>query len=606
MSYIVNSKHKLTLKFSGDRIIYWSDSENAWKISWFDHNLHIIKHKKIQVSDILDKEEALKHIEEFKNTIKFPHILEITLDDYMKISKSNKKSLMGFKTDGIHWPKKDLPLDPYFMGLWLGDGINDGMSFALCPETDPEIITYILEWCEENYCELIHDDIYRFRIRRRGMELGRLAIGHGSTSLDCKGCIKQKCNLCDLPNKPYTNNNETLNKNPLKVVLDNYNLTRNSKYIPSDYLINDRDTRLKLLAGIIDTDGHVCNNGKRIQIPQANHTLAKQIKFLASSLGFITNINNVKKKNITFGDGIYKDYPDHLCINISGEKLYEIPTRISRKKCYSSESNKDQLRTHINVKQLDKGNYYGWSVSDNKRFLLSDFTVVRNCDQMWCVSEGCNTAFSWNSGKVISGTVHNPHYYEWLRRTTGSVPRAPGDNPCDIPNIGMFYRLMHGLPNDIVTSCGNIKRCLDDLIDVRVPQYIATEDPYKYKEFHVDYLLGNTNEEAWIQSIFLRESATERKQHIGLILQTFHNAGTDLMRGLVQQLTDLTTPKRILYAYDVSPLRDTLKEFEKLRVYINESLEKLGKSVPCAVPQFEDTWDYKPASRLDKAKETTS
>ena len=231
---------------------------------------------------------------------------------------------------------------------------------------------------------------------------------------------------------------------------------------------------------------------------------------------------------------------------------------------------------------------------------------IDGCDQMWCVSEGCNTAFSWNSGKVISGTVHNPHYYEWLRRTTGSVPRAPGDNPCDIPNAGRFYRMMVGLPPDIIGSCGNIKRCLDDLTDVRIPQYLPVDDPYKYKEFHVDYLLGNCTEDAWIQSIFLRESATERKQQIGLILQTFHNAGSDLMRGLLQQLTDLTTPKRVLSEKDLLPLRSIIVEFEELRVYINESLVSMGKAVPCAVPQYNEVYEYIPAARLDKVKENTS
>jgi hypothetical protein len=162
---------------------------------------------------------------------------------------------------------------------------------------------------------------------------------------------------------------------------------------------------------------------------------------------------------------------------------------------------------------------------------------------------------------------------------------------------------MVGLPPDIIATCGYIKRSLDDLQWTRIPQYIPAADPFKYKEFHVDYLLGEITEEAWIQSIYLRESASERKQQIGLILQTFHNAGLDLMRGLVEQLTILSKPKgRNHSVTDLLGLRDTLLEFEKLRVYINESLETLGKTVPCAVPQYDESWDYKPAVRLDKVK----
>ena len=33
---------------------------------------------------------------------------------------------------------------------------------------------------------------------------------------------------------------------------------------------------------------------------------------------------------------------------------------------------------------------------------------VDGCDQMWCVMAGCHTAFSWSTGEVITGHLHNP------------------------------------------------------------------------------------------------------------------------------------------------------------------------------------------------------
>lgn len=39
---------------------------------------------------------------------------------------------------------------------------------------------------------------------------------------------------------------------------------------------------------------------------------------------------------------------------------------------------------------------------------------IDGCDQMWCVK--CHTAFNWRTGKVESGRVHNPHYFEYLRQ----------------------------------------------------------------------------------------------------------------------------------------------------------------------------------------------
>ena len=223
---------------------------------------------------------------------------------------------------------------------------------------------------------------------------------------------------------------------------------------------------------------------------------------------------------------------------------------------------------------------------------------IDGCDQMWCIAEDCNTAFSWNTGKVISGTVHNPHYFEWLRRTTGSVPRTPEDGACDAPiTAAQIYRLTVGLPTKIIVSVGEIKRLLDDLHHVRIPQYNPVRNADEYKEFHVEYLLGEITEEKWIQCIYLRESAMERKQAIGLIIQTFHNAGVDLLRSLVTLLTGLRAP----YSADtIATVQNTIADFEKLRVYINESLETLGKTVPCAVPQINAEWICLAAARLDK------
>lgn len=52
---------------------------------------------------------------------------------------------------------------------------------------------------------------------------------------------------------------------------------------------------------------------------------------------------------------------------------------------------------------------------------------ISGCDQMWC--PGCQTAFSWRTGHVDTGVVHNPHFYQW-QRSGGAPPRNPGDVVC--------------------------------------------------------------------------------------------------------------------------------------------------------------------------------
>ena len=52
---------------------------------------------------------------------------------------------------------------------------------------------------------------------------------------------------------------------------------------------------------------------------------------------------------------------------------------------------------------------------------------ISGCDQMWCTQ--CEVAFSWKTGDIQRGNIHNPHFYE-ARRRLGINTRNPGDVVC--------------------------------------------------------------------------------------------------------------------------------------------------------------------------------
>jgi ATP-dependent Lon protease len=133
-----------------------------------------------------------------------------------------------------------------------------------------------------------------------------------------------------------------------------YGTTLNDEHIQLKYKINDRNNRLKLLAGIIDLNGKLNNNTYEILIK--SEILFKDIIFLCKSLGF----NVLTKDNI---------------IIINGKGLNEIPLLSIPKIDNAEEHN---LEYNMSIETLDNDKYYGFTLDDNNRFILGDFTVTHN------------------------------------------------------------------------------------------------------------------------------------------------------------------------------------------------------------------------------------
>ena len=253
-------------------------------------------------------------------------IIDISIKDYLNLSNSLKQKLKGYKV-GINYTKQSVPLDPYLIGLWLGDGTS---STSEITNQDSTILYYLINEISKYNCYLTHKDRYTYRIR---------------------GC-KSKDNFV------------------LKC-LQNLNLI-NNKYIPNIYKFNSKENRIKLLAGIIDTDGSLNNN--TFDIIQKNYKLAKDIEFLAKSLGFNCKLKECKK------GCVYKDkYKENTYyrLSISGN-THEIPTKIPRKQANIRKQIKNVLNTGIQLEKLEIGEYYGFEIDGNHRYLLEDFTVTHN------------------------------------------------------------------------------------------------------------------------------------------------------------------------------------------------------------------------------------
>jgi len=155
------------------------------------------------------------------------------------------------------------------------------------------------------------------------------------------------------------------------------------KHIPLEYKCGSIETRLELLAGLIDADGYGIHNCCKIIV--RSQRLVDDILFVARSLGFaayITYLEPIK------GRRIHTWY-----VNISGNGLHNIPVRKQDKKMHERQQIKDALVTGIKVTSEGHGEYFGFTTDKNHRYLLGDFTVTHNSCSAISIAEQFKNVF---------------------------------------------------------------------------------------------------------------------------------------------------------------------------------------------------------------------
>ena len=212
--------------------------------------------------------------------------------------------------------------------------------------------------------------------------------------------------------------------------------------IPFIYKINNRDNRLKLLAGIIDYCAFVLNNGYTILLKK--ESLINDITFLSRTLGLYVTKTIINPSD----DTIYKIY-------ISGNNLNLLPIKNERKKI-NFYHYRDLSLTDIEIKQVGIDNYYGFELNGNHRYLLGDTTVTHN------------TVLALNIiSEVKKKTLIIVHksflLNQWIERINEFLPEARigqiQGQIIDIENkdivIGMLQSLsMKEYPGDLFRSFG--------------------------------------------------------------------------------------------------------------------------------------------------------
>lgn len=254
-------------------------------------------------------------------------IVDVPLNEYLGWNKTQKHVFKQFAPPtGVDFaPAPPLPIDPYFLGIWLGDGSKD-LGGIRISKPDPEIRAAVGATAEQWGLRMVEytpaGKCPTWTIRRPG----------------------------------------TSGTNPLTLAMRA--LMPDGACVPLAYRTASRADRLELLAGLLDTDGYLHNGS--VEIAQKSIPIAEGIAFVARSLGFRVSLT----EKIVNGS-VYQR------MGISGD-FSAIPMRIPRKQGSERRQKKCATRTGFKVVSLGVDHYAGFELDGDGRFLLGDFTVTHN------------------------------------------------------------------------------------------------------------------------------------------------------------------------------------------------------------------------------------
>lgn len=253
----------------------------------------------------------------------------IQAKDFVASNKTVKHCLKAWRPGPVSFelPERPLEIPPYILGVWLGDGSSDR---ACITQVDNEVVT----------------------------EFKQYAASIGTTVTEYTQ--PDRCSQWYI-----------YGKSTFKTSLNSLNLI-NNKHIPQQYKLASIKSRLELLAGLLDTDGHLKADGSGYEFIQKSKSLAEDVLFLCRSLGLAAYMSECEKSisSREFSGTYYR-------LTIYGD-CEKIPVRVAYKKASPRKQKKNHLLTSITVEPAGYGEYFGFEIDGDRQFLLGDWQVTHN------------------------------------------------------------------------------------------------------------------------------------------------------------------------------------------------------------------------------------
>jgi RecA/RadA recombinase len=254
--------------------------------------------------------------------------VQISVRDYLDKSRDWKTYHHLYRV-GVEYPEKPLEVDPYFLGLWLGDGSSSNMHVYSVREE-------IIEWLQ-GYADKLGGRLSKY-----------------DPDSPCPGYAIVETHL--------------------RESMSGMGLFR-AKHIPVSYMLNNRENRLKLLAGLIDTDG-AKGSGSSCVFYNSNRALCNQVQTLAQSLGYFASTNF---KQTTCNGKVC----DSWFVYISMDDPTELPLQLEYKRPSKRTRSGSCLTSRFEVTPVGDGEFFGFEVDQDHLYLTGGFIVNHNTNLVY-------------------------------------------------------------------------------------------------------------------------------------------------------------------------------------------------------------------------------
>ncbi|WP_439332492.1 replicative DNA helicase [Saccharopolyspora antimicrobica] len=212
----------------------------------------------------------------------------------------------------LELPERELPVSPYVLGVWLGDGTSAVAAFT---SDDPEIAMYVE--AEGYHAPRVRDRYYGIQFPAAEPIAERNCVVCGAAFVpktsqvrtcgqSCGGKVRfisdpvpqPSCPDCGKPTCGLRQCQECRNEHGTVQALLRTMGVLGNKHIPTEYLRSSETQRRALLAGLLDTDGTVAPSGS-VQFSVTSERLARETYELIVSLGYRCSLTTKRVRGRT-------------------------------------------------------------------------------------------------------------------------------------------------------------------------------------------------------------------------------------------------------------------------------------------------------------------